>query len=52
MVQPNTTALQQKIGLERFNSELALFLLVASERDYWIYSWFWGKLSHQPPPKG
>jgi hypothetical protein len=26
----------------RFNSELAFFLLVATETDFWIYSWFWG----------
>ena len=31
-----------RLQAERFNSELALFLLVADELDYWIYSWFWG----------
>ena len=25
----------------RFNSELALFLLVAEDHMYWMYSWFW-----------
>jgi hypothetical protein len=31
----------QRVAGARFNSELALFLLlVASERDYWVYSWF------------
>jgi len=39
--QPNTTANLQKIAGDRFNNELALFLLVASEKDFWIYSWFW-----------
>lgn len=37
-----TPADQAKAAAERFNSELAFFLLVATEHDYWIYSWFWG----------
>lgn len=32
----------QKVAAERFNNELALFLLVAEKYDFWIYSWFWG----------
>eukprot|EP00035_Acanthoeca_spectabilis_P027367 m.466307 g.466307 ORF g.466307 m.466307 type:complete len:416 (+) comp25097_c0_seq1:51-1298(+) len=39
--QPKTFADFQKVAAERYNSELALFLLVASEHDYWVYSWFW-----------
>jgi hypothetical protein len=41
-IQPNTTAARLRIGQQRFNSELALFLLVATETDFWVYSWFWG----------
>ena len=41
MPQMNTTAKKVKAIAERFNSELALFLLVAKETDFWIYSWFW-----------
>lgn len=40
-VTPKTPAQFQDVGSQRFNSELALFLLVASEADFWIYSWFW-----------
>lgn len=38
---PTTPAELQAVALARFNSELALFLLVASEYNFWIYSWFW-----------
>ena len=38
---PKTPAELQKDALDRFNSELALFLLVAEAKDFWIYSWFW-----------
>ena len=38
---PSTPAEQQIAAALRFNSELALFLLVATEYDFWIYSWFW-----------
>jgi len=38
----STPAEFQQIAGHRFNSELALFLLVANEFDFWIYSWFWG----------
>ena len=41
LVQPETPEDFQRVAAQRFNSELALFLLVASERDFWIYSWFW-----------
>jgi hypothetical protein len=41
MKSPQTAAEFQQIAGDRFNSELALFLLVASERDFWVYSWFW-----------
>ena len=40
--QVNTSAGMIREASERFNSELALFLLVATEHDFWIYSWFWG----------
>ena len=36
-----TQAEYKTIAGDRFNSELALFLLVASENDFWVYSWFW-----------
>jgi hypothetical protein len=39
---PKTPAELQKVAGERFNSELALFLLVAEATDFWLYSWFWG----------
>ena len=35
---------------DRFNSELALFLLVAEDHMWWIYSWFWGFDSFIPGP--
>ena len=38
---PRTPVELQQVGAARFNSELALFLLVATELDFWIYSWFW-----------
>jgi hypothetical protein len=38
----NTTAAMVREASERFSSELAMFLLVATEHDFWIYSWFWG----------
>eukprot|EP00051_Salpingoeca_urceolata_P004756 m.67461 g.67461 ORF g.67461 m.67461 type:complete len:423 (+) comp13831_c0_seq1:1875-3143(+) len=38
---PTTPAELQRVSAERFNSELAFFLLVADELDYWVYSWFW-----------
>jgi hypothetical protein len=40
--QVNTTTAMVSEASERFNSELAMFLLVATEHDFWIYSWFWG----------
>jgi len=42
MTTPSTPAEKQQVSGERFNSELALFLLVAEDRMYWMYSWFWG----------
>jgi hypothetical protein len=39
---PKTPAELQSVGSERFNSELAFFLLVAEDSFYWLYSWFWG----------
>ena len=45
---PSTPVQQQQVAGERFNSELALFLLVAEEHMYWIYSWFWGFDSYVP----
>jgi hypothetical protein len=39
---PTTPAEKAAIAASRFNSELAMFLLVAGEHDIWIYSWFWG----------
>lgn len=39
---PKTPAEFQEVIAQRFNSELALFLLVADRFDFWIYSWFWG----------
>jgi hypothetical protein len=35
----------------RFNSELALFLLVAEDHMYWMYSWFWAFDSWVPNEK-
>ena len=45
---PWTPAEQQQEAGKRFNSELALFLLVAEEQHYWMYSWFWGFQSWVP----
>jgi hypothetical protein len=45
---PATPAEFQQIASDRFNSELALFLLVANEFDFWIYSWFWGWYDYIP----
>lgn len=45
---PQTPAEFQKVAGERFNSELALFLLVAGELDYWVYSWFWSFYDYIP----
>ena len=39
---PATPAEQAIVAGERFNSELALFLLVAEENTFWMFSWFWG----------
>eukprot|EP01062_Namystynia_karyoxenos_P034514 TRINITY_DN25304_c0_g1_i1.p2 TRINITY_DN25304_c0_g1~~TRINITY_DN25304_c0_g1_i1.p2 ORF type:complete len:282 (+),score=80.42 TRINITY_DN25304_c0_g1_i1:496-1341(+) len=38
---PATPAELQQVAADRFNSELALFLLVATANDFWVYSWFW-----------
>jgi len=38
---------RQAMG-ERFNSELALFLLVAEDHMWWMYSWFWSFDSFVP----
>jgi hypothetical protein len=38
---PKTPADLQRVGGERFNSELAFFLLVAEDSFFWLYSWFW-----------
>ena len=39
---PTPGAERQAAMGERFNSELALFLLVAEDHMWWLYSWFWG----------
>ena len=39
---PTTPEEKASEAAKRFNNELALFLLHASEKDFWIYSWFWG----------
>lgn len=41
MTSPTTPEEKQQISKERFNSELALFLLVANPQHFWVYSWFW-----------
>jgi hypothetical protein len=41
LVSPTTPKEKQQISGARFNSELALFLLVARPQDFWVYSWFW-----------
>lgn len=48
MKQPTTPADQIRIATERFNSELALFLLVAGKYDFWCYTWFWGWYDNVP----
>ena len=40
--QPVTRADFKQGATDRFNSELAFFLLVAEDHMYWQYSWFWG----------
>jgi hypothetical protein len=45
---PKTPAELQQVAGDRFNSELALFLLVADANDFWIYSWFWGFYDYVP----
>ena len=42
MQSPSKPSDFRRIALERFNSELALFLLAADANDFWVYSWFWG----------
>ena len=37
---------------DRFNSELALFLLVAENHMWWLYSWFWSFGSFVPGEPG
>jgi hypothetical protein len=56
---PTAGAERQQAAIGRFNSELALFLLVAEDRMYWMYSWFWGfdswvpgQSDSQGPPTG
>ena len=39
---PADGAEKQAAMAERFNSELAFFLLVAEDHMWWEYSWFWG----------
>jgi hypothetical protein len=39
---PKTPEEKAVVAGERFNSELAFFLLVAEDHMYWFYSWFWG----------
>jgi hypothetical protein len=39
---PTGATEQAQVAGERFNSELALFLLVAEDHMFWMYSWFWG----------
>ena len=46
--QPTTAADKRAIAGARFNSELAFFLLVASERDFWVFSWFWSWYDYIP----
>ena len=45
---PAPGAERQQAMAERFNSELALFLLVAEDHMWWLYSWFWGFDSFVP----
>ena len=46
--QPTSVAVKQQIAADRFNSELALFLLTATTNNYWIYSWFWDLNDYVP----
>jgi hypothetical protein len=45
---PAPGAERRRAMAERFNSELALFLLVAEDHMWWLYSWFWGFDSFVP----
>ena len=45
---PKPGAERQAEMARRFNSELALFLLIAEDHMYWMYSWFWGFSSWVP----
>lgn len=45
---PTPGAERKQAMAERFNSELALFLLVAEDHMWWMYSWFWGFDSFVP----
>jgi hypothetical protein len=45
---PTPGAERQQAMAERFNSELALFLLVAEDHMWWLYSWFWSFDSFVP----
>ena len=45
---PTTTAEFQAVAEQRFNSELAFFLLVAESKDFWVYSWFWRWYDYVP----
>ena len=45
---PAPGAERQRAMAERFNSELALFLLVAEDHMWWLYSWFWSFDSFVP----
>lgn len=50
--QPTTPADFQKIAGERFNSELAFYLLIAEETRFWCYSWFWSGADYVPKIAG
>ena len=45
---PTPGAERRQAMADRFNSELALFLLVAEDHMWWLYSWFWGFDSFVP----
>ena len=47
---PTPGAERRQAMTDRFNSELALFLLVAEDHMWWLYSWFWGFDSYVPGP--
>ena len=49
---PTDGAEKQAAMAERFNSELAFFLLVAEDHMWWEYSWFWGFDSWIPAGMG